>query len=317
MVLLLILFRIHFLFFFSFFLIFRHQEKFRLDQHKITKVVQNTLFMKQKSDLKQMGNLSDEVRRRQIDKQKQLNYTRRQQLDDSIDLVKKNRKIRNKEMKKNIKSSLRFSIESTKQQLENEKLYKRMAKHPPVHNVVPYSSSKVDIPSEYNDAVAKARTEKQFEAAKERRRKFVEKSLDTRIHQFTENKRRNLVKLKSAEGSGSSVISNYPLRGEDLFEDSEIEPSVVLLSPLNSRSAGIGHDDSSRSSRALKRSPVADEDAMLMDYDKYLKSAPQAQLLQMQQQEQGNPFTDSPTSLYSRKSLRSVDLDLASAGDGV
>ena len=56
--------------------------------------------MKQKSDLKQMGNLSDEVRRRQIDKQKQLNYTRRQQLDDSIDLVKKNRKIRNKEMKK-------------------------------------------------------------------------------------------------------------------------------------------------------------------------------------------------------------------------
>ena len=158
-----------------------------------------------------MGNLSDEVRRRQIDKQKQLNYTRRQQLDDSIDLVKKNRKIRNKEMKKNIKSSLRFSIESTKQQLENEKLYKRMAKHPPVHNVVPYSSSKVDIPSEYNDAVAKARTEKQFEA-KERRRKFVEKSLATRIHQFTENKR-NLVKLKKAEGPGSSVISNYPLRG--------------------------------------------------------------------------------------------------------
>merc|ERR1719313_1111447 len=58
----------------------RFREKFKKDQHNITKIVQNTLYMKQKSDIKQMGNLTDEVKKRQIKKQKEINYERRQQL---------------------------------------------------------------------------------------------------------------------------------------------------------------------------------------------------------------------------------------------
>ena len=225
--------------------------------------------MKQKSDIKQMGNLTDEIRQRQIKKQKEINYTRRQQLDDNLKVIKTNQTTMRKELKRNMKSSIRFSIDQTKEQLETEKLYKKMSKHPPVHNIVPYSSSKVNIPVEFNHAVANAKNEKQFIAAKQRRKEFVEKSLDSRIHQFTENKRQNLVRMKTMDGSGSGVISNFPLRGEDIFEESEIEPSIVMLSPLNSRSERIV----SRSEARRQRTISNDEDAMLIDYDRYLKSA--------------------------------------------
>ena len=256
--------------------------------------------MKQKSDMKQMGNLTDEVRQRQINKQKKINYERRQQLDESLKVMKNNQVSRRKELKLNMKSALHSSINQTKKQLEVEKLYKKMSKHPPVHNIVPYSSSKVDIPAKYNEAVANAKNERQFVAAIEKRRQFVEKSMDSRIHQFTENKRQNLVKVRSVDGTGSGVISNYPLRGEDLFESSEIEPSIVMLSPLNSRSE--------RKVNQLQYTLGNDEDAMLMDYDRYLKSAPKAlQDLQLESKDATvrTPFVDSPMSNLSRKTFSS------------
>ena len=179
-------------------------------------------------------------------------------MDDNLNVIKSNQVTQRKELKLNMKSALYCSINQMKQQLEAEKVYKKMSKHPPVHNVVPYSSSKVDIPAEYNEAVVNAKNEKQFIAAKERRRQFVEKALDSRIHQFTENKRQNLVKVASIDGAGSGVISNYPLRGEDLFEPSEIEPSIVMLSPLNSRSDCVASRAESRRQRATSN----DEDAI-------------------------------------------------------
>ena len=283
----------------------RFREKFKKDQHNITKIVQNTLYMKQKSDIKQMGNLTDEVKKRQIKKQKEINYERRQQLDDNLKIIKTNQTTMRKELKRNMKSTIQSSINITREQLETEKLYKKMSKHPPVHNIVSYSSSKVDVPPEYNDAVVNAKNEKQFMAAKERRKEFIEKSLDSRIHQFTENKRKNLVKVNAVDGTGSGVISNFPLKGEDIFEDSVIEPSIVMLSPLNSRNERIVSRGGGRRQRTISN----DEDAMLMDYDGYLKSAPKTlQGLQLHSNEfstTGGDSTCSPLSIISRDSFHS------------
>ncbi len=241
-----------------------------------------------------------------------INNVRKQELNDNLQLIKKNRRSKLRELKRNVKSVIKSSIDKTKEQLEVEKMYKKMSKHPPTHNILPYSSSKVIIPHEYNDAVANAKNEKQFQAAKEDRQRFVEQTLDSRIQQYTDHKRQIMVK-SSTDTSSTSIVSSYPMKCADLFEESELAPSIVLLSPLQSRST---FDESAPMPRAHNSSPSADEDAMLMDYDRYIMSSQTSKdkvnaCMDGGDIVSGASFSDSPVSVTSRNSLISVNTRVA------
>ena len=110
----------------------------------------------------------------------------------------------------------------------------------------------------------KAKNEKDFLAAKLRRKEHYEKTMDERIAAVTQHKHEAY--LRKSACNERSVISSMTFKGDDLFYDTknsgDSDEEILLLSPLRQRQHECNFSPP-------KNASPGDEDKMLIDYDRY------------------------------------------------